>query len=94
MVDRDEFGILLSIFKENEFGNERLSNQNQLRPDQRYSGNIVSLISIMFCVNLWLYVTVYENRAQRGVRKYREKIDRFLKNVLVQADGRERLGLL
>ncbi len=34
-----------------------------------------------------------ENRAQRGVRKYREKIDRFLKNVLFQADGRERLGL-
>ncbi len=32
--------------------------------------------------------------AQRGVRKYREKIDRFLKNVLFQADGRERLGLL
>ncbi len=35
-----------------------------------------------------------ENRAQRGVRKYREKIDRFIKNVLFQADGRERLGLL
>ncbi len=35
-----------------------------------------------------------ENRAQRGVRKYREKIDRFLKNVLFQADGRERLSLL
>ncbi len=35
-----------------------------------------------------------ENRAQRGVRKYREKIDRFLKNVLFQAGGRERLGLL
>ncbi len=35
-----------------------------------------------------------ENRAQRGVRKYREKTDRFLKNVLFQADGRERLGLL
>ncbi len=34
-----------------------------------------------------------ENWAQRGVRKYREKIDRFLKNVLFQADGRERLGL-
>ncbi len=32
-----------------------------------------------------------ENRAQRGVRKYLEKIDRFLKNV---SDGRERLGLL
>ncbi len=35
-----------------------------------------------------------ENRAQHGVRKYREKIYRFLKNVLFQADGRERLGLL
>ncbi len=35
-----------------------------------------------------------ENRAQRGVRKYREKINRFLKNVLFQAHGRERLGLL
>ncbi len=35
-----------------------------------------------------------ENRAQRDVSKYREKIDRFLKNVLCQADGRERLGLL
>ncbi len=30
-----------------------------------------------------------ENRAQRGVRKYQEKIDQFLKNVLFQADGRE-----
>ncbi len=27
-----------------------------------------------------------ENRAQRGVRKYREKIGRFLKNVSFQAD--------
>ncbi len=35
-----------------------------------------------------------ENRAQRGVRKHREKIDLFLKNVLFQADGREQLGLL
>ncbi len=35
-----------------------------------------------------------ENWAQRGVRKYREKINQFLKNVLFQADGRERLGLL
>ncbi len=48
-----------------------------------------------------LNITIYllcdrlqENRAQHGVRKYREKIDRFLKNVLFQADGRERLGLL
>ncbi len=41
-----------------------------------------------------IYVTVDRKRAQRGVRKYREKIDRFLKNVLLQADGRERLGLL
>ncbi len=57
---------------------------------------------------LTMYVTVHrksgttwhicdrlqENRAERGVRKYREKIDRFLKNVLFQADGREQLGLL
>ncbi len=35
-----------------------------------------------------------ENQAQRGVRKYREKIDQFLKNVLFLADGRERLSLL
>ncbi len=35
-----------------------------------------------------------ENRAQRGERKYREKIYIFLKNVLFQADGRERLNLL
>ncbi len=35
-----------------------------------------------------------ENRAQRGVRKYREKIDWFLKNVLFQANEREWLGLL
>ncbi len=35
-----------------------------------------------------------ENQEQRGVRKYREKIDGFLKNVLFQADRRERLGLL
>ena len=44
--------------------------------------------SIIKCDRLW------ENRAQRGVRKHREKIDRSLKNVLFQADGRERLGLL
>ncbi len=35
-----------------------------------------------------------ENRAQRGVCIYQEKIDRFLKNALFQADERERLGLL
>ncbi len=35
-----------------------------------------------------------ENWAQCGMRKYLEKIDRFLKNVLFQADGRERSGLL
>ncbi len=40
-----------------------------------------------------IFNSVQENRAQRGVRKYREKIDQFLKNVLFQADGRERLGL-
>ncbi len=34
------------------------------------------LFLIIICDRLW------ENRAQRGVRKYREKIDRFLKNVL------------
>ncbi len=38
--------------------------------------------------------SLQENRAQHGERKYREKIDRFLKNVLFQADGRERLNLL
>ena len=43
-----------------------------------------------------LYTAIYkcdrlrENRAQRGMRK----IDRFLKNVLFQAGGREQLGLL
>ncbi len=35
-----------------------------------------------------------ENWAQHSERKYREKIDRFLKNVLFQANGRERLNLL
>ncbi len=47
-------------------------------------------------VNVLLIICdhLQENRAQRGVRKYQEKIDRFLKNVLFQADGRERLGLL
>ncbi len=51
----------------------------------RYSHEVVY---IFICDRL------QENRAQRGVRKYRETIDRFLKNVLFQADGRERLGLL
>ncbi len=48
------------------------------------------------CIYLYIYICdrLQENRAQRGVRKYREKIDRFLKNVLFQADGKERLGLL
>ncbi len=47
-------------------------------------------------ISVWLYICdrLQENRAQRGVCKYQEKIDRFLKNVLFQADGRERLGLL
>ncbi len=40
------------------------------------------------------YDRLQENWAQRGERKYRENIDRFLKNVLFQADGRERLNLL
>ena len=35
-----------------------------------------------------------ENRAQRGARKHREKIDRFLKNVLFEAGSMERSGLL
>ncbi len=43
---------------------------------------------------IYIYDHLQENEAQRGVRKYLEKIDRFLKNVLFQADGRERLGLL
>ncbi len=51
------------------------------------SQKLVALINLNNCDRL------QENRAQRGVRKYREKIDRFLKNVLFQA-GRERLGLL
>ncbi len=48
----------------------------------------IYIIIIIICDRL------QENRAQRGVRKNREKIDRFLKNVLFQAYGRERLGLL
>ncbi len=59
---------------------------------------IVVCITILILENkVGLYYNIcdclQENRAQRGVRKYLEKIDRFLKNVL-QADGRERLGLL
>ncbi len=50
--------------------------------------------TIDFKCILYICDRLWENRAQRGVRKYREKIDRFLKNVLFQADGRERLGLL
>ncbi len=51
---------------------------------------------IKIAINIYVYICdrLQENRAQRGVRKYREKFDRFLKNVLFQADGRERLGLL
>ncbi len=41
-----------------------------------------------------MFFRLRENRAQHGVHKHREKIDRLLKNVLFQADGRERLGLL
>ncbi len=43
---------------------------------------------------LYICDRLQENQAQRGVRKYQEKINRFLKNVLFQAHGRERLGLL
>ncbi len=46
------------------------------------------------CIRPNICDRLQENRAQRGVRKYREKVDRFLKNVLFQAEGRERLGLL
>ncbi len=56
-----------------------------------------SIISFLLSTEKMCYTIcdrLQENRAQRGVRKYREKIDRFLKNVLFQADGRERLGLL
>ncbi len=47
---------------------------------------------VCVCMHVCVYICdrLQENRAQRGVRK----IDRFLKNVLFQADGRERLGLL
>ncbi len=51
---------------------------------------------VCVCMHVCVYICdrLQENQAQRGVHKYREKIDRFLKNVLFQADGRERLGLL
>ncbi len=55
----------------------------------RFQYNFINLIIICYICD-----RLRENRAQRGVRKYREKIDRFLKNVLFEADGRERLGLL
>ncbi len=44
-------------------------------------------------IYIYIYIScdrLQENRAQRGMRKYREKIDRFLKNVLFQDDGRKR----
>ncbi len=53
-----------------------------------------SLESLAVDPHMFICDRLQENGAQRGVRKYREKIDRFLKNVLFQADGRERLGLL
>ena len=40
-------------------------------------------------INMLICDRLQENRVQRGVRKYREKINRFLKNVLFQADRRE-----
>ncbi len=49
---------------------------------------------LLFRVCIHICDRLQENRAQRGMRKYREKNDRFLKNVLFQADRRERLGLL
>ncbi len=52
------------------------------------------MLFVLFLLSTYICDRLRENRAQRGVRKYREKIDRFLKNVLFQADGRERLGLL
>ncbi len=41
-------------------------------------------------------VTVYRKTGHNAacINSYLEKIDRFLKNVLFQADGREWLGLL
>ncbi len=66
-----------------------------------YDNNVISIYQF-FKHSLEEYFTdpkgapnhIVKNRAQSGVRKYREKIDQFLKNVLFQADGRERLGLL
>ncbi len=55
---------------------------------------VVGLITPGFLVYKLICDHLQENRVQRGVRKYRERIDRFLKSVLFQADGRERLGLL
>ncbi len=40
----------------------------------------------LFDYILYICDRLQENRALRGVRKYREKIDRFLKNALFQAD--------
>ncbi len=54
-----------------------------------------SIKNIKAAINIYIYDRLQENRAQRGMRsKYRQKIDRFLKNVLFQANGRDRLGLL
>ncbi len=53
-----------------------------------HAGHVAKDIIVNICDRL------QENLAQHSVRKYREKIDWFLKNVLFQADWREQLGLL
>ncbi len=67
-------------------------------PNHKSSNSIQQSCLLISCDIIYIIYYIcdrlQENRAQRGVRKYREKIDRFLKNVLFQADGRERLGLL
>ncbi len=50
----------------------------------RYVNLYVPIIKKVIC-NTYIYICdrLQENRAQCGVRKYLEKIDRFLKNVLL-----------
>ncbi len=58
---------------------------------------MLSIYIIYTCIQYIVisqYVTVYRKAGHNAACVNREKIDRFLKNVLFQADGRERLGLL
>ncbi len=54
--------------------------------------NIIDMTPTMIYIHIHIYIYICDRLRENRPRKHLEKIDRFLKNVLFQAD--ERIGLL